>query len=181
MQIRYKATGELSHVENAFGRALIAEGRAEEVNPGEFVTAPKISGSETYRLPKPGDAKPPQPHWDVVTVGESVKRLAIKLNCGDLTLYYTGTPERANARREWQGGGRWLNGFGREVPKEIQKQYADLRKRHKELRGGVYADEPVDNEANRRMAEEGKIAARLANEREAAIQEALRQPGGPVY
>jgi hypothetical protein len=67
--------------------------------------------------------------------GQGAKTLCIQMTLPNLTVDYFGLPADANRRHEWRGGGRYLNGFGREVPADIVKLYTRQHKENPGLRG----------------------------------------------
>ncbi len=117
------------------------------------------TGESPSGLPKPGDYRPLEPVWSIVTItyrdgfcGPGKKILAIERNFGQQVSRYFGLPERVNAQVQWQGGGRFLNGFGCAVPDEIAKVYARQWKKNKDLRLPDYLLYPKpDTSANERM------------------------------
>jgi hypothetical protein len=139
MKIKYLSgpkSGQIEFVQNQVGSVVVGAGLAEEITDGA-VTAPNIHGEETYRLPKPGDYRALVPEW-AVEVRRDARDLAvlvITMKCGDMIVHFCGHPERVNARKQWQDGSRWLNGFGRECPQEIAKEYERRWKDNPKLRG----------------------------------------------
>ena len=119
MKVRYE-NGEVSSVRNDLGRELVRAGIATLVE----------NEPDGRCLPKPGDYKVPAPRWSVETVATHTGHvLAVVMRLGNSDpVLYAGSPKFINARREWQGGGRFVNGFGRRVPDETVKQYAQLWK-----------------------------------------------------
>jgi len=135
MKVKYTSgpkAGQEEHVSNEIGRVIVGTGLAEEV--------------ETSLFPKFGDFKIPEPKWAVlVTRGSEavdnpnpVKMLVIEMRLADTIARFSGHPNIVNARREWQGGGVWLSGFGRECPKALVDEYRHEWERHPELRGEKY-------------------------------------------
>lgn len=62
----------------------------------------------------------------------------------NVVVLYSGLPENVNKKITWPGpdgtgvgGFRWASGFYCECPAEIVAQYAELYKKHPELRGPV--------------------------------------------
>jgi hypothetical protein len=128
MRIKSKLNGEISNVRGDIAREMVKLGVAEIIgeSPAEVAA----------RLPKPGDAVTPEPRWSVEVVGLETKHLAIQMLIGvqnNQTLYI-GHPDSVNARKEWPGGGRYLNGFGRAVPDEIAREYKRQWKASESLR-----------------------------------------------
>jgi hypothetical protein len=155
MKIRYLSNSKEDHVENQLGRSLINAGLAEAcADP----TAPGCG-------PKPDVT----PRWSVVVTGgtQSPKYVCIQLQVAGSIQQYIGHPKHVNARKEWQGGGRWLN-FGREVPEAIVKEYKKLWNDHEELRaplGAGYDVRPETDEQRyqrRELEEKNRAAANLA-------------------
>src|SRR5580693_3436326 len=99
MLLKFHATGETMHVENAHARAFIASGLAEEIK---------------QEKPKPDLT----PRWavDILNRQGENPTLAVVMKVGPNHTHYTGKPEEINRRHEWPGGARYLSGFGRECP-----------------------------------------------------------------
>jgi len=139
-RIKSNLTGEVSNVRGDIARELIKMGVAtalESLGPD--------SPGEGSRLPKPTDPIVKlNPKWEVCvhTGREDGKTLCIRMCLGNSVVDYFGSPDAANARREWKGGGRWLNGFGMAVPPEILKQYARSYKENPSLRGAAFTSLP---------------------------------------
>lgn len=132
MKIRILASGEIRHIDNSTGSALVSAGLAESLS---------ATDDKPGRLPRAGDAVVPQPIWEVVVIKSAQPVLAIRMTIGTQDALYTGDPKKVNARVEWNGGGRFTNGFGREVPEEIAKQYAKQWKSNDHLRAvGGFSD-----------------------------------------
>lgn len=115
MKIRILASNEIRHIDNSTGSALVSAGLAEA-----------LPGSEAPGLPKPYKAGTvPAPQWSVEHIQLGTRGiLAVVMEINGQRTLYTGDPKRANDRVTWDGGGRYLNGCGREIPREILKQYA---------------------------------------------------------
>jgi hypothetical protein len=141
MKVRY-ANGEVSSVRNDLGRELVRAGlctvleQEPEVNPNQ---RPRYA---------PGPA--PESRWfitienydDALCPGKKV--LAVRMDCAQQVAYYFGQPEHINACIKWEGGQRFVNGFGRAVPESVAVNYArqwesnpHLRLPDAVLRGGV--------------------------------------------
>jgi hypothetical protein len=120
---------EVSNVRADIAREMIKLGVATALDP--------LDTSEGSRLPKYQPAAVPEPSWEVCVHNGSqgAKTLCIRMTLPNVVVDYTGSPADANRRLEWQGGGRWLNGFGREVPTEILKIYNRQYKDNPSLRG----------------------------------------------
>jgi hypothetical protein len=115
MFIKFKATGETSHVENAQARAFIAAGLAEPVADKHAAGAG----------PKPDMT----PKWSVVLWDNRILAIKMTREMGTAkkeTHHYMGKPEFANARREWRDGdqvnGRYLY-FPFAVPEKVLAEY----------------------------------------------------------
>jgi hypothetical protein len=130
MLIRFKATGEESHVDNAAGRAFIASGLAEEVK----------------KSPTP----PPKPEWSIIY--DESGYVAIKMEMGAIgpgaiagydkngrampllgktsamVSFYLGDPDLIHNRRDHTNR-LYCSAFGREVPEDVIRQYRAARRR----------------------------------------------------
>jgi len=151
MKIRYIATGIIEHVQNQIGRAQINAGVAVLVDDGS-IEAPSPYGMETYRLPRASDPLPPPPenHWSLELVKGNTEEpvLALILRRGTAKVIYTGDPKYLNAKKVWDGGWRWANSFGFEVPSELAKEYARRWKDNAHLRG-PYNPRAAQDESNK--------------------------------
>jgi len=87
-------------------------------------------------LPRPGNFVPAEPRWEVgVLVNkDGPKFLAVRMTISNSVITYCGAPSDINARKTWGGGRRYLNGFGREVPKDIADAYASRWRDNPDLR-----------------------------------------------
>jgi len=120
MRVRYLNNNREDHVERNLGQSLIRAGIAVEV-PTPKTPAPVRQFSiviENYN--------------DGRTLDKKV--VAIRMDYGKTVAHYFGKPELINARKEWPGGGRYLNGFGCAVPDEIVREYAKVWKKNEDLR-----------------------------------------------
>ena len=185
MKIRILASGEVRHIDNSTGTALVSAGLAE------------VLTKDDLNLPKPGDYVSIPPTWEVLVkhvnqTGRS--ELVIRMTRPGFVADYFGEPQFANAFKSWpgpdgktEGGRRWLNGFGMAVPDEILEQYTKQWKRNRHLRAeaapgvaaanmqsvqGTRLSPPDMNYSNGRMAEE--LAAK--NAELAAKSAALNNP-----
>lgn len=182
MKIRYLSgpkQNQSEHVENSVGRFAVSAGLAEEIVTGE-VTAPGPGGrDETYRLPKPGDVAPPVDRWAVSVMQFGTKsHLVITLESGSFKAFYFGEPGHVNDKRVWQGGYRYLNGFGRACPEAIVAEYKKQFKRNPELRfvpDFQAASLGVNSASNEKAAQELKNHEEQDKQRLEGLQEALRQ------
>jgi len=132
MKIRILASGEVRHIDNSTGTALVSAGLAE------------VLTKDDLNLPKPGDYVSVPPKWEVLVkqvnqTGRS--ELVIRMTRPGFVADYFGEPQYANSFRSWpgpdgktEGGRRWLNGFGMAVPDEILEQYTKQWKRNRHLR-----------------------------------------------
>jgi hypothetical protein len=125
MKIRVLASGEIRHIENGLGSVLLSAGLAELLSKEE----PPAPG----KLPK-YQPKPVTPVWEVVVIGNLHKELAIQMTILGQTYQYTGLPADANRKISWDGGFRWYSGFGREIPSDVLRRYAESWKDNPELR-----------------------------------------------
>jgi hypothetical protein len=162
-RIKSLLNGEIQNVRGDIAREMIKLGVAEAIDPVEDQIPPrKVAadvtvdgdgtvhqiGGDSYRLPKPGDAaRAAQPQFEVIVANEyksTQKFLAIRMTQGRTVVDYVGKPENANRRVTWEGGGRWLNGFGREIPAETVKEYARAYKANDNLRVAIPPPGPCD-------------------------------------
>jgi len=134
MRIKYVNNNSEDHVERNLGKSLIRAGLAVAVGPED-------AEESTSRLPKYQPAAVVEPEWEVTVHNghQGGKTLCIRMTLPNLVLDYFGPPDAANSRREWDGGCRWLNGFGRAVPEEIVKLYKRQYKDNPSLRGSGWA------------------------------------------
>jgi hypothetical protein len=178
MKIKYLSgpkAGQIEHVQNQVGGVVCGAGLAEEVSDGA-VTAPNMHSEETYRLPRPGEARIPEPVWDVVEVSVVKPYLAIQMTIGAEKFLYAGRPEHVNARKEWQGGGRYLNPFGRAVPEEIVKRYAKAYRANRDL---CIENQPMNSAlagATGSGVQHNKMQAEMQAKLVAATQDGKRLP-----
>ena len=134
MKVRNKITGIVSTERADIANALIRQGLCEKIEEG--IRVDEQTGQE-YRLPRPGDVPAPAPEeWSVVLTGglQTDRVLAIQLKVGRAITLYSGHPKFINAKREWQGGCRYIH-FGRQVPEAFAREYARRWKANEELRG----------------------------------------------
>jgi hypothetical protein len=151
MKIKYLSgprTGQIEHVQNSIGNLAVGAGLATEV-PRD----PSVSLIDENRANLRAEIGAPQIPPPIFSVKEKKAAdsansegsiLVIELKLGDAVSFFTGDPERANARKEWPvpGGGtsgRYLNGLGREIPAAILKEYKKRWKNNPELRGANFA------------------------------------------
>jgi hypothetical protein len=137
MKLRFKATGEESHCENAQARAFIAAGLAEEVKP----------------VAQQADLTP---DWSVIEYpGENRTFLAIQLKILGRTEYYSGEPDRAHDRINRVTGERFCSSFGRAIPQEVLERYRSQYAASTSLRDHFSKrSKPEPNTANVEMAAE---------------------------
>jgi hypothetical protein len=132
MRIKYLNNSVEDHVERNLGQSLIRAGLAVAVGAEE----------NSSRLPKYQPASAPAPQWEVCVhtgIGTGEKVLCIRMTLPHSVVDYFGPPENANAVKRWDGGQRFLNGFGCAVPDDILKQYKRSYKENPNLRGAGVA------------------------------------------
>lgn len=150
MLIRYLTNGVEQHVQNQLGRSLIAAGLAQEIPPKGSL----LDQTRARLAAQMGSAPALEPKWAVVTepyadLQDPNKHvLAIRMDLGKQTSHFFGYPDQVNAKKEWDGGCRYLNGFGREVPEEIAKEYRRQWKANKHLRAPDDVLSPPRDERN---------------------------------
>jgi hypothetical protein len=120
-------TGQEAHLANHIAEGLIAAGLAEQI----------VSES------KPIPAPIPAPEWAVefFEANQSSnssyapnKLVCITMRIGRGFIHYFGHPQLVNAIHSWDGGQRYLSGFGRECPEEIRALYERNWNDHPECR-----------------------------------------------
>lgn len=156
MKVKY-ANGEVSSVRNDLGRELVRAGIAIVLEP-DTDDGVVHAGNESYRLPKYGDARIPQPSFSVELLHNQMtnnRYLAVVMVLGEQRITYIGPPKEINDRVTWPGGGRWLNGFGRECPADVAKEYDKRWKENDDLRVPKIEESESANEAMKfRLAQE---------------------------
>ncbi len=132
MKIRILASGEIRHIDNSTGTALVSAGLAESLSADE----------STRKLPKYQPTLITEPEWEVITTGVTKQELVIRMTILGGVYHYSGAPETANRKISWDGGFRYANKFGREIPKPILEQYKRQYKDSPNLRGPEGNGEP---------------------------------------
>jgi len=138
MKIKSKLTGEVSNVRGDIAKEMVKLGVAEYVPLDPAVSLLDVARANLQETM--GTPAPVQPVWEVLVRDLPVsgkKELVIQCAVGQQKTYYSGKPENVNLRRQWEGGGRYLNGFGRAVPDEICEGYLKAYKKFPTLRGYV--------------------------------------------
>jgi hypothetical protein len=133
MKIKNLFSGVVTNERADMARALVRQGLAEALEPD-------TGDEKNAYLPAKCTASKPVVLWDVITRHKATGggELAIQLVVnGASPLFYLGKPENVNKRQEWEGGGRWLSGLGRECPEEIVKLYKKQWKSNENLRAPV--------------------------------------------
>jgi hypothetical protein len=177
MKIRYifgPRAGEVEHVDRTAAKPLLLAQIAEAVDPEDLKDPNdglvRIPGDVPYRLPKAGDARPPQPVWSVEVVKinrivqvnggpeiETIFYLAIRreLNWGPNKLTVARClrpPEFVHDRRSHDGG-LFCSDFGCAVPDEIRAAYKKQWKDREDLRA------PYEAQSSPRLDEKADKAA----------------------
>jgi hypothetical protein len=131
-RVKSLLNGEVSNVRGDIAREMIKLGVAEALD-----SLGPDTGENTSKLPKYNPTAVQEPSWEVTVHqgAQGAKVLVIRMTLNNGTYDYAGLPKDANRRREWPGGGLYLSGFGRAVPKEILKQYEKSYDANSELRG----------------------------------------------
>ena len=152
MKIKNLFTGVVSSERADIARALIRQGLCEALEPdapeGEGVSKlpPKFNAATFVKL---------DPQWEVAVLGDhDQKVLAIRMTLGSAVYSYSGQPKHANAKIEWDGGGRFVNGFGRAIPESILKLYTEQWNSNPNLRdpyGEVTPGKHAGNETMKSM------------------------------
>jgi hypothetical protein len=154
VKIKNLFTGVVSNERADIARALIRQGLCEALEAdtnapeGEGVSKlpPKFNAANFVKL---------DPAWEVTVLGDhDQKVLAIRMTLGRAVYNYTGQPEHANAKAVWDGGGRYVNGFGREIPESILKLYTEQwndNPNHRDPYGEVKPGPHAGNETMKSM------------------------------
>jgi hypothetical protein len=151
VKIRNLFTGIVSSERADIARALIRQGLCEALEAdtnapeGEGVSKlpPKFNAANFVKL---------DPAWEVTVLGDhDQKVLAIRMTLGSAVYSYTGKPEHANAKVVWDGGGRYVSGFGREIPGDILKLYTEQWNRNRNLRDPNAEVTPGGHAGNEQM------------------------------
>jgi hypothetical protein len=153
MKIRILASGEIRHIDNSTGSALISAGLAEGLSTP--------ADDKPGRLPRPGDAVKVEPFWEVVVVGITKTELVIRMTILGQSYLYGGAPDKANQKISWDGGFRYASGLGREIPEPILSQYKRQWKDNPELQA-VAAFSPDTQAAFSSRENEVQAAAKAA-------------------
>jgi hypothetical protein len=195
MKIRILASGEVRHIDNSTGSALISAGLAE-----------LISKSDSP-LPQPGDYKPPQPKWSIVVVspetitltGRPQKFLAIRRDVirplasqqptsqvgavsytlgGFADSSFCSLPPDLVHDKRYHDGRPFCSCFGCPVPDEILKEYKKQWKSNPDLRF-PYEGRPVPNRPDEKT-DKATIETGVGNASASGVlegQELIRRPG----
>jgi hypothetical protein len=197
MKIRILASGEIRHIDNSTGSALISAGLAELISKSDSPA------------PQPGDYKPPQPKWSVIVVtlettitlaGRQQKFLAIRRevsrplagqrrNSQPGVVSYTlggftdsswcSLPPDFVHDKKYANGEVFCSAFGCPVPPEILAEYKRQWKANPDLRA-PYEGRPVPNRPDDPKADKAAIETRVENAAVAGVVEGqalLRRPG----
>jgi hypothetical protein len=148
-RIKSTLTGEVSNVRGDIARELIKMGVATAIDPLELADMP-APGKPKYKA-----AAPPEPSWDVTTIkratrgndGGEYPELVIRMEIIGQVYNWSGQPKYANAVARWDGGQRYLSGFGRPVPDEVLARYEHLWKKNPQWRG-PYGETKEETSAN---------------------------------
>lgn len=166
MKIKSKLTGEVSNVRGDIAKEMVKLGVAEFVPLDKSVSLLDVARANLNESMPP---TPAIPKFEVRVRDLPIsgkKELVIQCTVAKQEIYYSGKPENANLRREWEGGGRFLNGFGRAVPDDICALYGREWKKCPTLRG--YTTKTAE-EQNREYKE---FMKRQDAEREARYRDA---------
>jgi len=156
MKIRYNNGVEV-HVRPDLGRELVRAGLAVEIPPtGNLLERQR---EELHKRIQAGPQTDFTARWSIVVENRRCGTAFLDLpeivtRVGGTVTRWFGHWKNCNARVEWQGGGRWLNGFGRPVPDEICEQYKRAWKRSKDFENLKQLVEPSRDEENHKMAED---------------------------
>jgi hypothetical protein len=163
MKIRYTFGPKLNtieHVSRDTAEPLIAAGIAEALpEPPRATKFNPISRREEEIVPRSDESLQDRqrarlgltsqpaavPVWDVVTVARTTvhaansapPELIIQMEILGGLYRWSGDPKRANHTADWDGGKRYLNGFGREIPDDVLGRYTALWKKNPTWRGST--------------------------------------------
>lgn len=139
MKVKY-ANGVESHVAPAIGKELVKAGIATEASG---TSEPVFSNGVLCEAPhaRPQWQPLPPATWAVVKItGVAKPYAAIQITSGQdakgntqQVRQWAGDPRYANARKTWDGGSRYLNGLGREIPADVLKLYVSTIQENPEL------------------------------------------------
>jgi hypothetical protein len=156
-RIKSLLNGEVSNVRGDIAREMVKLGVATALDALE---APNESPS---KLPRYNPESVPEPQWEVVTTGVTQHELVIRMTLLGGVYHYSGSPENANRKISWDGGFRYANNFGREIPRQILAQYAAAWKSSPDLRGPEGCAEPERNGCPENVAMASMLAMREPN------------------
>jgi hypothetical protein len=129
-RIKSTLNGEVSNVRADIAREMVKMGVATAL---DSLDALSDTPSLLPRYQHP--AAPTEPRWQIETVGLSKKELVIRMSILGQVYYFSGNPASANKTVAWDGGSRFLNGFGRAIPKQILEAYREQWNANESLRG----------------------------------------------
>jgi hypothetical protein len=149
--IKSKINGNVSNVRGDIAREMIKMGVAEEVQ-GEGVEAPLIRSNEPVPIP--------ERKWEIRLLREMRPEpvLAIQMTQAATLIQYIGPPDLLTAKLRWDGGWKWRNGFGCEVPEGIRAEYTKRWTENQHLRGPYDPNPSVPDKANQLAAVEKATA-----------------------
>ena len=197
MKIRILASGEVRHIDNSTGGALISAGLAELISKSD------------NPLPGPGDYRPPQVEWSVVVMspeteinlaGRQLKWLAIRRDVkrplvsqqagkdgkpgnyqvggGFTDSSFCSLPPDFVHNKRYANGGAFCSAFGCPVPDEILKEYKRQWKANPDLRF-PYEGRPAPNRPDEK-ADRAAVETFVENTARTGVAEGealLRRPG----
>jgi hypothetical protein len=191
MKIKNLFTGVVSTERGDIARALIRQGMCEALEPDTEAQKPsrtvapgvtvdgdgtvRQANGDSYRLPKPGDAKPPQVVWavDTLTHGRESTYVAIfrsvhrGAGLGD-TLWCAFPPDSIHDRADHRGR-PFCSVFGCPIPADILTEYTKQWKSNSSLRMPYRTAVKVRKHPNdRAQVETGVINAAAAGVTEGA-------------
>lgn len=194
MKIKNKFTGVVSNERADIARAMIRQGMAEALEPDTGDDGVVRAGNETYRLPQPGDYKPPKVEWSVVIVERSVgpkdavqtwrilaiQRAAIRQHVtgGFVDLQHCMLPPEFVHDKKYHTGERFCSAFGCPVPPEILESYKKQWKANEQLRA-PYEGRPAPNrpDAKQDLAQIEKVQIAAGSSGVLQGQELAKRPG----
>jgi hypothetical protein len=147
-RIKSTLTGEVSNVRGDIARELIKMGVATAIDSLEPEADLPVCGeshqdAQRRRLIATMQVNPAAPVWAVVTIPRpsahdtAGKELNIQMEILGGVYMWNGDPKRANITVDWDGGKRYVNGFGRLIPEETLGRYTHLWKQNQTWRGAL--------------------------------------------
>jgi hypothetical protein len=152
MKIRYLFGPKISqeeHVHREVARPLITAGIAESLEAPEAdlpVCGESHQDRARRRLGLSAPTAVPAPVWDVVSMNRTTAQdansappeLTIQMEIMGALYRWSGDPKNANVRAEFDGGARYLSGFGRPIPEDVLGRYTYIWNKNPTWRGSGF-------------------------------------------